>query len=161
MEELLARCAHLPKVTLDAGDVLVSEGSTTGALQVLESGRVAVRKGDTPIAVIERRGACFGEMAALLDMPHTATVEALEPTTVRIARDARGFLSDDPTAALLVARILAGRLQLVTSYLADLREQYGEHEGGLGMVDTVLSRLSGHVGQTFEPGSARDPDPLY
>jgi hypothetical protein len=43
----------------------------------------------------------------------------------------------------------------------DLKEQYSDHEGGLGMVDVVLGTLM----QTPDPGrtlqSVRDPDPEY
>ena len=55
---------------------------------------------------------------------------------------------------------LAERLDLVTTYLADLKDQYGDAPG-LSMVADVLSTLSQHPGTTARPGSARDPDPEY
>ncbi len=49
----------------------------------------------------------------------------------------------------------------MTTYLADLKHQYGDHEGGLGMIDVVLgSLMRGHESRS-EFGSERDPDPQY
>jgi hypothetical protein len=60
-----------------------------------------------------------------------------------------------------LARMLAGRLQVMTTYLADLKAQYADHEGGLGMVDVVLSTLAQGGAGRRELKSARDPDPEY
>ena len=49
----------------------------------------------------------------------------------------------------------------MTTYLADLREQYADHEGGLGMVDVVLGSLMRSSGPPTRLGSERDPDPEY
>ena len=62
--------------------------------------------------------------------------------------------------ATLVAEGLARRLNFVTTYLADLKEQYGDAPG-LSMVSDVLSTLSHHGQTAARPGSARDPDPDY
>jgi hypothetical protein len=62
---------------------------------------------------------------------------------------------------LALARLLARRLHAMTTYLADLKQQYGDHEGGLGMVDTVLGSLMRHSGARSQLGSDRDPDPEY
>ena len=53
------------------------------------------------------------------------------------------------------------RLQVMTTYLADLKHQYADHEGGLGMVDVVLGSLMHGSGPRSELGSERDPDPEY
>jgi hypothetical protein len=57
--------------------------------------------------------------------------------------------------------MLATRVQHMTTYLADLQQQYADHEGGLGMVDTVLGALMHRTGARSELGSERDPDPEY
>jgi len=57
--------------------------------------------------------------------------------------------------------LLAARLGAMTTYLADLKQQYGDHEGGLGMVDAVLGSLMRGPGARSELGSERDPDPEY
>jgi hypothetical protein len=60
----------------------------------------------------------------------------------------------------VVAQGLAERLAFVTTYLADLRHQYGDAPG-LAMVGQVLTELSQRQVPTARPGSARDPDPEY
>ncbi len=49
----------------------------------------------------------------------------------------------------------------MTTYLADLRHQYADHEGGLGMVDAVLGSLMHRSETQSELGSDRDPHPEY
>ena len=49
----------------------------------------------------------------------------------------------------------------MTGYLADIKNQYADHEGGLGMVDAVLGSLMRGSGTRSELGSERDPDPEY
>ena len=49
----------------------------------------------------------------------------------------------------------------MTTYLADLKHQYADHEGGLGMVDVVLGSLMRSPGPRTELGSERDPEPEY
>jgi hypothetical protein len=49
----------------------------------------------------------------------------------------------------------------MTTYLADLKKQYADHEGGLGMVDVVLGSLMRGPGERSELRSERDPDPEY
>jgi hypothetical protein len=48
----------------------------------------------------------------------------------------------------------------MTTYLVDLKQQYADHEGGLGMVDVVLGTLAQGGGATTL-GSDRDPDPEF
>ena len=60
----------------------------------------------------------------------------------------------------LVAVGLAERLDFVTSYLSDLKHQYGDAPG-LAMVSDVLKQLALRQAPLARPGSARDPDPDY
>jgi len=50
-------------------------------------------------------------------------------------------------------------LQGLVAYLADLKRQY-DGAPGLDMVDGVLIRLA-QARKPAQPGSAREPDPLY
>jgi CRP/FNR family cyclic AMP-dependent transcriptional regulator len=59
-----------------------------------------------------------------------------------------------------VAVGLAERLNFVTTYLADLKQQYGDAPG-LSMVSHVLQHLGHRHGPAARPGSARDPDAEY
>ena len=49
----------------------------------------------------------------------------------------------------------------MTTYLVDIRRQYADQEGGLGMVDVVLGSLMQGAGARSELRSERDPEPEY
>ena len=77
---------------------------------------------------------------------------------MRYAADGRAFLASDPAISTLVAVGLAERLNFVTTYLADLKHQYGDAPG-LSMIPDVLRQLAQRQAPVARPGSARDPDP--
>ena len=158
--DMLELSAHLPEVKFAPGEAVVSEGGPSGGIWVLVSGALRVRKGDTNVNTISNPGALIGEMSVLLGVDHSATVEATEPSTLRHAADGHGLLASDPGITRLVAVGLAERLYFVTTYLADLTQQYGDVPG-LSMVSDVLSRLEQHAGPVASPGSEREPDPNY
>jgi CRP/FNR family cyclic AMP-dependent transcriptional regulator len=159
MQSVLDRYDESRKVDLPAGAVLLSEGVRSGRLYVLSDGVVEVVRGDTRVAVVSEPGSFFGEMSVLLDVPHTATVRALSPATVYAFDDAEEFLRSDPEIALVVARLLAQRLNAATTYLVDLRHQYAGQGNHLGMVSEVLASLLHQSDSDFKPGSDRHPTP--
>ena len=100
-----------------------------------------------PIAIVTEPGACVGEMSLLLGVPATADVVASEPSVVAVIEDAHAMLDDaSRRLPLALARLLAERLQVMTTYLVDIKQQYADHEGGLGMVDVVLGSLMRSAG---------------
>jgi CRP-like cAMP-binding protein len=151
---------HLPLAEMDAGDVLVSQGGPSGGVWILLSGALQVFKGDVPVNTITKTGAIVGEMSVILGTDHGATVVATEPSSLRYAEDGHTFLFGDPEITRLIAVGLAERLNFVTTYLADLKEQYGD-ASGLAMVSEVLAHLAERQVLTARPGSARDPNPDY
>ena len=156
---MLTLSAHLPEVVLAPGETVVREGGDSGAIWVLVSGALQVRKGDVPVNAVTQPGAMVGEISVLLGTRNTATVEATEPSRLRYAADGHALLAD-PAVTRLVAVGLAARLNFVTTYLADLKNQYGDAPG-LAMVSDVLARLAQHQQPAARPGSERDPDPEY
>lgn len=158
--DMLALSAHLPQIEYAPGETIVQEGGPSGSIWVLVSGALRVRKGDVAVNTITHPGALVGEISVLLGTDHGATVEATEPSTLRYADDGRTLLSSDPAITSLVAVGLAERLNAVTTYLADLKQQYGDAPG-LAMVSDVLSQLAQRQAPAARPGSARDPDPEY
>ena len=157
---MLSLSAHLPEVDLAAGEAVVTEGGSSGTVWVLVSGGLEVRKGDVPVNTIVHPGALIGEVSVLLGTRHAATVVATEASRLRVADDGHAFLAEDPRITTLVAMGLAERLNFVTTYLADLKDQYGDAPG-LSMVSDVLGQLSQRQAPAARPGSARDPDPQY
>ncbi len=158
--DMLSLSAHLPEIELDPGETVVQEGGPSGAIWVLVSGALRVRKGDVTVNTITLPGALVGEMSVLLGTDHGATVEATVPSRLRRADDGPALLTRDPAITKLVAVGLAERLNYVTTYLADLKLQYGDTPG-LSMVSDVLSELAQRQGPAARPGSARDPEPEY
>ena len=158
--DMLALSAHLPEVEFAAGQAVVSEGGPSGGIWILVSGALRVRKGDVQVNTITNPGALIGEMSILQGVDHSATVEAIQSSRLRHAADGHGLLASDPAITKLVAVGLAERLTFVTTYLADLTQQYADVPG-LSMVSDVLSRLEQHTGPAARPGSAREPDPEY
>jgi CRP/FNR family transcriptional regulator, cyclic AMP receptor protein len=151
VDEFLSLADGLPRRTLDPGETLIADGAVADVLFVLLDGAVQVRKGGTAIVTLAEAGVCIGEMALLLDVTATADVVAVEPTTVAVVDDARRRISGDVVLSIAIARLLAARL----------KEQYAHHEGGLGMVGTVLgSLMRGPVSRT-QLVSERDPEPEY
>ncbi|MCP4385454.1 MAG: cyclic nucleotide-binding domain-containing protein [Hyphomicrobiales bacterium] len=160
MRETLDYCADLPVERCEAGDLLFVEGRRSGQLVILRDGILEVLRGDTPISRIDEPGAILGEMSVLLDVPHTATVRAASPVAVHVAADPAGFLRDNPIVALFLARGLAQRLNAATTYLVDIKRQYGDQDDHLSMVSEVLDVLI-HQDDKFDfsLGSDRVPDP--
>ena len=161
MREILEHSAHLPQIQFAAGDVVVREGDNAGGIWVLVSGALRVRKGSELVNAINRPGAMVGEISLLLGTKqYSATVEAATPSVLHYAEDGQAFLSSDPDIIRHVAMGLAERLHFVTSYLADLKHQYGDAPG-LAMVSDVLSELAQRQVAPARPGSARDTNPDY
>jgi CRP/FNR family transcriptional regulator, cyclic AMP receptor protein len=159
MDDLLKHTIGLPEIALAPGDTVVREGDAGGGLWVLVSGALQVSKGGVSVNVVNRPGAVIGEISLLLNSPYTATVAASEPSVVRHAPNGRALLAD-PAITQLVAVGLAERLTFVTTYLADLKNQYGDAPG-LSMVSDVLNQLAQRQAPPARPGSARDPNPEY
>jgi CRP-like cAMP-binding protein len=160
MSDIVELTADLPEIELAAGGVLIREGEPSGAIWILLSGSLRVLKDDVEVNTIVHPGAVLGEMSLLLGRSHTATVEAAEASVLRYAADGAALLAGDAEFTRLVAAGLAERLAFVTSYLADLKVQYGDAPG-LAMVGDVLRRLEQRRVPRAVPGSMRDPDPEY
>jgi CRP/FNR family cyclic AMP-dependent transcriptional regulator len=158
VSDLLQHCADLPKMSVPEGEVLIAEGADPGQLLVLASGAVTVEKDSVPFARIDHPGAVFGEMSWVLGRPATATVRASAPVDVHVMQDPGAFLTEHPEAALEILRMTAARLDGLTQYLVDVKQQFAGLDGHLGMVDSILDTLVHHQGPAVRPGSARDPE---
>lgn len=160
MDAILESTAALPEVSFAPGDAVITEGQPGGTLWVLVSGSLRVERDGVEVNRVERPGALVGEISLLLDQPSGATVVAAEPSVLRRAENGMSVLRSSPEIMVEVAVGLAERLHFVNTYLADLRNQYGDAPG-LAMVPDVLRRLADRKVPPARPGSARDPDPEY
>ena len=128
---------------------------------ILVEGSVSIERDDTVLALLDTPGALLGEMSTVLGRPASASVRAITDATLLEAHDGAAFLREHPEVLLEVARTLAIRLDNLTGHLVDVKRQYGNEGGHLGMLDDVLSTLMHHQGRQVSPGSARLPDPDY
>jgi len=141
MAGLEMQLASLPTVSFAAGETVLATGSISGQLLFLKEGAVEVVKDGVRIVRVAEPGAVFGEMSALLDQPHSADVKALKPSTFHVVEGGNVFLKVDPVAAHAVAVILAQRLDALNRYLVDVRNQFRELDGHVGMLDEVIDSI--------------------
>jgi CRP/FNR family transcriptional regulator, cyclic AMP receptor protein len=128
----------LPLTTYRAGDTILAAGSKTGRILILKTGSVVVLNGSTEIARVNHPGAVIGEIAALLDLPHTADVRALTDSQFHVA-DAT-LIDNDPAASRHVARILARRIVEANKNFAELRSQMQTGQSP-GVLSKILQRM--------------------
>jgi CRP/FNR family transcriptional regulator, cyclic AMP receptor protein len=155
MREILDYCKGAVRRDVPAGTVVIREGSKTGHLFVLVEGQFEVLRGDAVVAVLSEPGALTGEMSLLLDRPHTATVRTSAPSTFYEIEAAASFLNNEPAVAVLIAQ----RLNVATTYLADLMHQYAGHGTHLEMVGEILQSMISLPPLKVSPGSDRQSDP--
>ena len=134
------RVAALPVESFDAGAAVFAEGTKTGRLLVLKSGSVGISKSGTKIARVAEPGAVFGELSALLDLPHTADVHALEHSEFHVA--AAADLLNDPAALLFVTTVLAQRVVGANAALIELKQQI-EAGAPPGLLEATADKIVG------------------
>ena len=158
MRTVLSFCHELPERLFGPGEVLLEENGRDGILYVLIEGEVEVLKGKTQVNTQSDSGAIFGELAVLLDIPHTATVKAVSPSRTYVIEYAGDFLQSHPDLTFQLAKLLAKRLSSITTYLVDLKTQFEDQQNHLGMVDEVLETLLNQQVEEHTPGSDRYKD---
>jgi CRP/FNR family cyclic AMP-dependent transcriptional regulator len=140
MSAILALLRDHESRHFEAGEIIIQQGQKTGLLYFLREGAVEILKDDITVAAASQPGVVFGEMAALLNTPHTATVRAARPCDFYLVENARAFLEATPAMSLHLCELLAGRLDSLNKYLVDVKHQF-TGDGHLGMVDEVLEAL--------------------
>lgn len=155
---VLNYCDPFPLDKFKPGQVLLPEGPGTDRMFILATGEVEVLRGETQVADIAIPGAIFGEIAALLGGPHTATVRAVTDVTAFRIEGARSLLMSHREISFHVSSILARRLTDATTYLADLKRQFADRSDHLGMVDEVLDALVQRQRPAVSGGPTRTND---
>lgn len=97
---LAALARRASEVEVPAGTLVIAEGAVEEHLYAVVRGSVRVHHGERVVTVLGA-GATFGELAALVPEPRSASVTALEPTTLlRIDRPLlEELLADRPALA--------------------------------------------------------------
>lgn len=105
-------------------DDIVREGDLGSQMYIIQRGRVAIFKlvGEQQVKLAELgKGDFFGEMSLLEGLQRSATVRAVEPTSVLVVEPG-GFLLKirrDPTLAFELLQHLSGRVRRLNLQLAD------------------------------------------
>ena len=132
----------------DRGTTLMHQDEVPGRLIVLERGHAKVTTladdGREVVLAFRGPGDLVGEISALGGEPRSATVRALDPidAMAMAAGDFDAFLEDHPRVAVVILRVLIGRLReanrqqfefaayhtlgRVANRLVDLAERFGE-----------------------------------
>jgi CRP/FNR family transcriptional regulator, cyclic AMP receptor protein len=156
--------AALPLETYQAGETVLTAGSTTGRLLILKEGAVAVIKEGIEIAKVTEPGAVFGELSVLLAQPHTADVHALEISQFHVV--SAGPLMQDPIALLYVAAVLARRVDNANQALVELKRlvQAGQPRSVVGTTVEKIEELLGasganlvYAGYPYDPFAPDSP----
>lgn len=95
--------------TFEKGAVLLRQGYTDHVVYILEWGAVEVLKDDVQLALINQPGSIFGDLSALLEIAHTATVRVTERSGFRVIPQAHIAFRSSPRLALFIAQQLARR----------------------------------------------------
>ncbi len=130
----------LPVQKVAAGECIIAQGASTGHLFILIEGKVEIVKDEKSVAVSGQPGDIFGDISALLGIPHTTSVKAVRESSFYVVEEARPFLEQNPTVCMHLCELLARRLVSVTDYLVNLKHQFTGHDH-LGLVDEVLDSL--------------------
>ncbi len=126
----LVKIANLTDVRqFVADEALFEEGTEGDELFVVLTGRVRVRKGGTPIVELGP-GEHFGEMALIDRGPRSATVSAIEETSV-LAMKRRDFLGIIKHDRELGVKLLWQFLGVLTERLRNTSRELGEARGKL------------------------------
>jgi CRP/FNR family cyclic AMP-dependent transcriptional regulator len=156
------------------GATLLTEGSVSGLVIVLHSGRVKVssvtERGDEVLLAVRSPGDLLGEFSALDGEPYSATVTALDPVDALVvgAAEFRAFLEGHPAVALHLLELLTRRLRdadrkrvefgaadttgRVSSRLVELADRFGQptQHGVRISVSLTQEELAGWVGSSRE-----------
>jgi len=104
-----------------AGEEVIRQGDQTGCLFFLMEGAVEILRDGVSVATASEPGVVFGEMSALLEAPHTATVRTTAPSTFCVVPNSLTFLESSQNVSHSVCKLLARRLNVLNKYLVEVK----------------------------------------
>jgi CRP-like cAMP-binding protein len=110
MANFLDYCSDLPTRSVPGGEIALEEEVKDGAILILKSGKVEIRKNGMAMATISGPGSMLGEMAVLLGRGHTASAVAIEDCEFYVLEHAGQRLDSNPKLYREIAQHLALRL---------------------------------------------------
>jgi CRP/FNR family cyclic AMP-dependent transcriptional regulator len=144
--------------TYKSGETVFEEGAKTREMFIVQDGKVAIYKntptGEVLLAYIEK-GGVIGEMSLLDNMPRSATVRAVELSTLIVINPLSFFI-----ALKTVPGWLSSIINIVIGRLRDANQQVDQvalRDPETGIVPMMLLLLAGHK-HTLSSTTALDYD---
>ncbi len=146
----LLRGARLAVRTCPAGAVVFREGEHDDTMYVIQTGQVAIVKGDyeDPVVLAYRgSGEILGEMALLDDQPHSASVIALEETQLLCVHrtDFQRLLEGDPALVMQIMSTLSTRLRMAEDIRTAISRLEQKMSRELEVAGQVQAKLLPHT----------------
>lgn len=129
-------------MTLKPRECLLEEGARSSLFFVLIEGEFEIVKQGFQINKVSEPGSIFGEISFLLDIPHLASVMSLSVSRLYVIENPHGFMRSNIEVPIMLSRVLAQRLNGVTSYMFELKNQLGDDFDQLVIVNQVLETLA-------------------
>ena len=109
------------------GDEIIKEGMLSDCAYIIESGRVEVSKqinGERQSIGVLKEGDIFGEMGLIDGLPRSASVVALEDSSISIiTQETFNSLAQHNAQALMpILKVLAKRLRATLKLVEDLQD---------------------------------------
>jgi CRP/FNR family transcriptional regulator, cyclic AMP receptor protein len=169
-----ALLANKRKRRFNRGNALLTAGTVSDSVIVIVQGRVKLSfftdDGTEVVLAIRGPGELVGELTALDGRPHSATATAMEPVeAVMVPRsDFDAFLLEQPSAALVLLRMMSGRLRdadekrvefaaydsvgRVARRLVEMADRFGDPQAEGVLITLPLSQeeLAGWTGSSRE-----------
>lgn len=110
MAQVRFNVEDLPEVSFKEGDKVLTQGETSNTVYILKSGSVAISADGAEICRIDDPMSIFGEISALVNVPHTATVSVVSKARFYMIENLDGYITKNPEIANDLTRVLAERL---------------------------------------------------
>ncbi|HPN36819.1 MAG TPA: cyclic nucleotide-binding domain-containing protein [Melioribacteraceae bacterium] len=106
------------------GEIISYEGELNFDLYILVEGKIGIYKKNILIREFDKRGTIIGEMSVILKTPRTATIRAVENSTLLVLKsDLDLLIKYNPDVVKKIIRSLAERLKDITEEYYQLSEK--------------------------------------
>lgn len=125
----------LAEVKFSTGETVMGENKKSNRVYILGSGSVTVSVGGNEICKIDEPMSIFGEISALLDCPHTATVKADNECSFYTIENLKEYCKANPETTIHLAETLAQRLVNMNNHFTEFKNELNS----LSALDAHLS----------------------
>ena len=128
MFEVEESLKQFPVISIEAGEILLSQGDKTDFIYFLLEGEVSVSKDGVDVVHRSQQGSVYGEMSVMLDNAHSATVKCVKDSKFYCVENPRKCLEEYPDVIWHIVKILSGRLSNLNESLVDVQTRSERHD---------------------------------